>query len=50
MKNFKQLLLAVLMVILVQPIFALGLPQRLYPAKVIKKSFQVLVKKVSRNS
>jgi hypothetical protein len=28
----------------------LGLPQRLYPAKAIKKSFQVLVKKVSRNS
>jgi hypothetical protein len=31
-----------------QSIFALGLPQRLYPAKVIKKSIQVLVRKVSR--
>ncbi|MEK6547308.1 MAG: hypothetical protein AABZ56_03240 [Bacteroidota bacterium] len=31
-----------------QTLLALGLPQRLYPAKVIKKSIQVLVRKVSR--
>jgi hypothetical protein len=49
MKN-RLRFLAVLIVLLVssQTMFGLGLPQRLYPAKVIKKSIQALVRKVSR--
>jgi hypothetical protein len=50
MRKFKLLLLVLVLVNIAQPVLALGLPQRLYPAKAIKKSIQVLVKKVSRNS
>lgn len=31
-----------------QSVLALGFPARLYPAKVIKKTIQVIVKKVAR--
>jgi hypothetical protein len=44
----RSTLLALLVLFASQSIFALGLPQRLYPAKVIKKSIQVLVRKVAR--
>jgi hypothetical protein len=49
MKNRHQRLIILFACLMAsQSIYALGLPQRLYPAKVIKKSIQVLVRKVSR--
>ncbi len=49
MKNHQRtLLVLVVFLFATQSMFGLGLPQRLYPAKVIKKSIQVLVRKVSR--
>lgn len=49
MKNRKRtLILFLVLLVSSQSMFGLGLPQRLYPAKVIKKSIQVLVRKVSR--
>jgi hypothetical protein len=44
----KVLLLVVTFFLLSQSVLALGLPTRLYPAKVIKKTIQVIVKKVGR--
>jgi hypothetical protein len=49
MKNHQRTLLVLVVFLFAsQSMFGLGLPQRLYPAKVIKKSIQVLVRKVSR--
>lgn len=49
MKNrYRTLILFLVLLVSSQSMFGLGLPQRLYPAKVIKKSIQVLVRKVSR--
>ncbi|WP_395767414.1 hypothetical protein [Aquirufa sp.] len=49
MKNHRQIILSLLVLLFsAQSTFALGLPQRLYPAKVIKKSIHVLVRKVTR--
>lgn len=42
------LLLITTFFLLSQSVMALGLPARLYPAKVIKKTIQVIVKKVGR--
>ena len=44
----KALLLVATFLLLSQSVLALGLPTRLYPAKVIKKTIQVIVKKVGR--
>jgi hypothetical protein len=49
MKNYLRISLSILVLLISsQTMFALGLPQRMYPAKVIKKSIQVWVKKVTR--
>lgn len=49
MKNHQRTILFFLVLLFsAQSMFGLGLPQRLYPAKVIKKTIQVLVKKVTR--
>lgn len=49
MKNLIRIsALMLVLLISTQSMIALGLPQRMYPAKVIKKSIQILVKKVTR--
>ncbi len=44
----KLVLLIIVLLISSESVMALGLPTRLYPAKVIKKTIQVVVKKVAR--
>jgi hypothetical protein len=44
----KLVLLFIVLFISSESVMALGLPTRLYPAKVIKKTIQVIVKKVAR--
>jgi hypothetical protein len=44
----KLVLLIIILFITSESVMALGLPTRLYPAKVIKKTIQVIVKKVGR--
>jgi|LakMenE18May11ns_1017448.scaffolds.fasta_scaffold9928404_3 hypothetical protein len=44
----KLVLLITIFFLSAESVLALGLPTRLYPAKVIKKTIQVIVKKVGR--
>ena len=46
--HHKKALLLVTFSLLSGSVMALGLPSRLYPAKVVKKTIQVIVKKVGR--
>lgn len=44
----RTFLIVLLFFVSSQSVLCLGIPQRLYPAKVIKKSIQALARKVSR--